>query len=176
MAGDEGLECTYRHADLRDGAFGTGFDLVMLIYGQLNVFPRDRGREILRNAYQALRPGGSLLLEIQSDEQTRKGASAAPSWYSTPAGLFSDAPHIVLQENFWDEAARASTSRFLIIDGQTGAVSSYALSNEAYTPQELGDVLAEIGFGDPRWLPSLTGKSVDGDWDLPVVITLLPLR
>jgi len=170
VAAKEGLECVYRQTDLRDGAFGSDFELVMLIYGQLNVFPRDRGRQILQGAHQALRPGGFLLLEIQSDEHIRKAARGAPSWYSTPAGLFSDAPHIVLQENFWDDEARASTNRFLVIDGETGSVSSYALSNEAYAADELGELLVEIGFGDLRWHPSLTGEPVDGEHPLQVVV------
>ncbi|MBW2453733.1 MAG: class I SAM-dependent methyltransferase [Deltaproteobacteria bacterium] len=170
VAGDEGFQCTYRPADLRDGAFGSDFELVMFIYGQLNVFPRDRGRDILQNAHQALRPGGSLLLEIQSDEQIRRAARGAPSWYSAPSGLFSDSPHIVLQENFWDDEARASTSRFLVLEGQSGSVGSYALSNEAYTTQELSDLLTQVGFCDVRWQPSLLGKPLDGATDLPVIL------
>jgi len=41
----------------------------MMIYGQFNVFPRDRGLEILKKAHAALKPGGSLLLELQSKPQ-----------------------------------------------------------------------------------------------------------
>ncbi len=133
VAEDRGLGCRFIHADVRDEDFGNGFDLVMMIFGQLNVFPRDRAMEILRKAHAALEPGGRLLLEIQVAEEIRKGGEAGPSWYSAPAGLFSDRPHLVLQENFWDAEARASTTRFMVIDASTGAVSSSALSNEAYT-------------------------------------------
>jgi hypothetical protein len=84
--------------------------------------------------------------------------------------LFSAAPHLVLQENFWDAKAGASTNRFLIIDGQTGAVSSYALSNEAYTEGELTDLLRQTGFKDLERHPSLSGKVVAGEPDLPVVV------
>ncbi len=170
VAADEGLRCRFIHADVRDEAFGEGFDLVMMIYGQINVFSRDRATEIMTKAYAALEPGGCLLLELQAAEQIQKGGEAGPSWYTAAPGLFSDNPHLVLQENFWDEEAAASTTRFMVIDAVSGAVSGYALSNEAYTAQEVNDALHTTGFTGVEWFPSLTGKVVAGDADLPVVV------
>ncbi len=170
IAAAEDLPCTFHHADVRDGMFGEGFDLVMMIYGQFNVFPRNRGLEILKKAHGALKPGGSLLLEVQSQQQIQQGGESAPTWYSVASGLFSEPPHLVLQENFWHADARASTTRFSIIDAQTGAVSSYALSNEAYTEDELTDLLQSVGFSDVERFPSLSGKAVAGAQDLPVVL------
>ena len=170
VTADEGLTCRFIHADLRDEVFGDGFDLVMMIFGQFNVFPRDRAMEILRKAHAALEPGGRLLLELQAAEQIQKGGGTEPSWYSAPSGLFSDKPHLVLQENFWDAEAAASTTRFLFIDAETGAVSSYALSNEAYAEEELDDALRTAGFAEVQSFPSLSGKAVSGEADLPVVV------
>jgi SAM-dependent methyltransferase len=164
------LSCTYHQADVRDGLFGEGFDLVMMVYGQFNVFPRNRGLELLKKAHGALKPGGSVLLEVQSRELIQQGGESAPSWYTAQSGLFSGAPHLVLQENFWDADAGASTNRFSIIDGQTGRVSSYALSNEAYTEHELTDALRSAGFKDVERFPSLSGQVVAGEQDLPVVV------
>jgi len=169
-AAETDLSCSFHHADVRDGRFGDGFDLVMMIYGQFNVFPRERGLEILKQAHAALNPGGALLLEVQGQEQIRKGGEKGPSWYSAQCGLFSERPHLVLQENFWDAESRASTNRFLTIDGQTGSVRSYPLSNEAYTEQELTDALGEAGFQAVERFPSLCGKAANGDADLPVLV------
>lgn len=169
-AAEAHLSCTYHQADVRGEPYGEGFDLVMMIYGQFNVFPRNRGLAILKKAHGALEPGGSLLLEVQSREQIQHGGEQAPSWYSAQSGLFSEAPHLVLQENFWDADAGASTIRFSVIDGQTGAVSSYALSNEAYTEAELTDALRLAGFQGVERFPSLSGKAVTGEKDLPVVV------
>ena len=169
-AAEAHLSCTYHQADVRDGLFGHGFDLVMMVYGQFNVFPRDRGLEILKKAHGALKPGSPLLLEVQSLEQIRQGGEKAPSWYSAQSGLFSGAPHLVLQENFWHAEAGASTTRVWIIDGQAGTVSSYALSNEAYTEHELTEALLLAGFKDVERFPSLSGDGVAGEQDLPVVV------
>ena len=170
-AAEEGLACTFHHADVRDGLFGEDFDLVMMIYGQFNVFPRDRGLEILKRARSALKPGGVLLLEVQAAEQIQEGGEAGQSWYSAQSGLFSARPHLVLQENFWDADAKASTSRFTVIDAQTSAVSSYALSNEAYGELELADTLRMAGFADVESFPSLSGKAVAEGEKLPVVVS-----
>jgi len=164
------LSCDYHHADVRDAFFGRGFDLVMMVYGQFNVFPRNRGFEILKKAHEALKRGGSLLLEVQSQKQIRQGGESSSTWHSVPSGLFSEAPHLVLQENFWHADARASTTRFWAIDGHTGAVDRYALSNEAYTEHELTDALRSAGFDDVERFPSLSGEAVAGEQDLPVVV------
>jgi len=176
VAAGNGPACRFIHADLRDEPFGDGFDLVMMIFGQFNVFQRARAMEILKKAYAALEPGGRLLLELQAAEQIEKGGAAPPSWYSAASGLFSDKPHLVLQEIFWDEEAAASTNRFMIIDAGTGEVSSYALSNEAYTEVELDDALRTAGFGEVRRFPSLSGRTVCRETDLPVVVARRPVR
>jgi SAM-dependent methyltransferase len=167
---DGGADCRYVHGDLREGDFGSDFELVMLTYGQFNVFPKTVALEILTNAHNALTPGGRLLLELQSATQIEAGGSAVPTWYSTESGLFSDRPHIVLQESFWEEDAAASTTRFMVIDAASGAVSSYALSNEAYTDPELDTALLESGFESPERYPTLSGQSVAEETDLPVVV------
>ncbi len=164
------LSCSFHHADVRDALFGEDFDLVMMIYGQFNVFQRDRGLEILKKAHEALKPGGALLLEVQSLEQIQKGGEAGPSWYSAQSGLFSAEAHLVLQENFWDADAGASTNRFSIIEAKAGAVSTYALSNETYTEHEFEEVLLLAGFNNIERIPSLVGESVAGAEDLPVLV------
>jgi SAM-dependent methyltransferase len=164
------LSCTYHRADVRNGLFGEAYDLVMMIYGQFNVFPRNQGLDILKNAHKALKPGGSLLLEVQSRELIQQNGEKDPTWYTAESGLFSGEPHLVLQENFWNAEAGASTNRWLVIDGQTGAVSSFALSNEAYTELELEHALDLAGFKEVRIFPSLSGKAVAGKEDLSVVV------
>lgn len=158
----EGLDCTYALDDLRTADYGAGFGLAMLIFGQSNVFRRQEARAILEKAFAALDPGGALLLEPQRYETVAAHGQAGPSWYSCGAegGLFSPAPHLCLTESFWDAEARVSTQRFYILDAATGAVTRHALSNEAYTEDELRNLLQEIGFGAVEIFPSLVGVAV----------------
>ena len=54
VAAREELDCHFEQADLRHADFGEGFDLVLLLYGQINVFTRQHARDILQRAHAAL--------------------------------------------------------------------------------------------------------------------------
>ena len=60
-------------------------------------------------------------------------------------------------EGFWDDDAQASTERYFVIDAATGNVTRHALSNEAYTDEQFRSALADAGFKDIRFFPSLVG-------------------
>ena len=168
----EGLSSHYHQADLREAEdFGGGFDLAMLLYGQLNVFERHRAKEILQKAHLALRPGGRIVLEVQSIEQIQEDAAAPPLWYSTQSGLFAPEPHVVLQENFWNDETRTSTIRFFVVipRGETSEVRHFALSNEAYSLAELAALLESVGFSSFQPYPSLSGIPVTDTRNLPVI-------
>lgn len=161
----DGLSCTYHLEDVREAAFGEGYGLVMMIFGQFNVFRRDDMRAILAKAFACLLPGGHLLLEPQSFDTVEKSGRAGSSWYSCGdgGGLFSAHPHLCLMESFWDAKAQATTQRYFIIDSQTGEVTPNAMTTEAYTDDQFGDILAEAGFADLRFYPSLVGVEVEDE-------------
>jgi SAM-dependent methyltransferase len=151
------LRCSYQLADIRLADFGVYFDLVMFIYGEFNVFtPRDAAK-ILGKAHTALKPGGSLLLEVHTFDVVHKIGLQPSSWYSSESGLFSDRPHLYLQENFWDEDLSVATQRYIIVDAHTGQVTRYAASTQAYTQEGYLDMLKGCGFQDNAIYPSLAG-------------------
>ena len=164
------LSCEYVQADVRTADFGEGFGLAMMLYGQFNVFRRPEAARILSRAYAALAAGGVLLLEPQAYEHVRRKDAQQTSWYAAEAGLFSDRPHMVLQEWFWDEGDQTSTERFHVIDAETGGVTQCALSSVAYTQSQLAKALAKVGFRDVRFHPSLIGVADDTvPWNFVVV-------
>ena len=142
---------------MRDASYGKGFGLVMMLFGQFNVFRRAEARAILERAHSALVPGGRLLLEPQTYETVRSAAASGPSWYSAASGLFSDTPHLCLTETFWDATAETSTTRFFVVDAATAEVTRHALSNEAYTEPQLAALLRDVGFESVEVMPSLVG-------------------
>ncbi len=155
------LTCTYRLADIRDGDYGNGFDLAMLIYAQINVFQRPQAETILRGIHQSLKPGGLLLLEPQTYDHVYAEGAQTTSWYAAEAGLFSNGPHIVLQEGFWDEESRTRTDRFNVIDAATGEVESFSMPTIAHHDMELQEMLSRAGFQDLRTFASLEGDAGD---------------
>ena len=72
VANREGLSCSYNLHDVREATYGDGYGLVMMIFGQFNVFRRDDAQRILGKAFAALKPGGVLLLEPQRYETVEK--------------------------------------------------------------------------------------------------------
>ena len=158
QADNERLDCDYIQSDIRTAEYGSGYGLVMLIFGEFNVFkPADAAR-ILQKTHDALNEGGVFLLEAHTNEAIREFGLRPASWYSAESGLFSDLPHLCLQENFWDAESETITRRYLIIDASTGEIARYAQSLKAYTGEQYRAVLEGAGFADLRFHPSLIGK------------------
>ena len=67
----EALTCEYRLEDLGGADFGSGFDLVLLIFGELNTFPPSHAKAILAKARRALSPSGGMVLEAHSEQHVR---------------------------------------------------------------------------------------------------------
>jgi SAM-dependent methyltransferase len=167
QAAQEQLSCTYIHNDMRRADFGTGFDLVMFLYGELNVFRPADAATILQKAHAALAPGGTLLLEPHRFAAVEAAGAQGPSWHSAETGLFSEQPHLWLQENTWDQPSGTATTRWFIIDAATGDVQQLTQTIQAYTDQEYRESLAGAGFTKIEFLPCL-GDSA-GDCQGPLI-------
>jgi SAM-dependent methyltransferase len=174
-AAADGLTCTYYEADIRTLAELPlqPVDLVMLIYGEFNVFRREDALRILASARRLLQPGGQLLLEPHTFELVQKVGASPATWYSSSSGLFSERPHLVLEEKLWDAKAAVAIERYYIVDTATGEVTRHASSMQAYTPEGYAALLAEAGFGAPRWYASLAGD--DGPVQEGLVALLAPV-
>ncbi len=141
-----GASTAYRLADLRTAAFGSGFGLLLLNYGALNMFPPDDARSILTRAAQALRPGGRLVLELHPDAAVQASGMRPPRWRSMPQGLFGDAPYLVLEEAFWDAATSVAMHRMFVVDAATASVTCWGETLQAYSDVLLRDLLAQAGL------------------------------
>ena len=165
VAESEGLDCAYTLNDVRAEPFGQQeYDLVMFIFGEFNVFCPADARLILEKAHAALRPGGQLLLETSTASSLHEIGIRPPGWYTVENGLFSDRPHLMLEESFWNEEARVAINRYMVVDAATAAVTRYSSSYQAYSEAQLSGLLHENGFGLIRIYPSLTGEEEGSDF------------
>jgi SAM-dependent methyltransferase len=169
QASAKGLPCRYLREDVRRTEFSSGFGLVMMIFGQLNVFRRTEARALLGKARQALSDGGILLLEAHTLAAVERMGAAGTSWYSAAEGLFSLQPHLVLEEHFWDAAMKATTTRFFVVDAKNGAVTRHAMTTQGYLGDEYTALLRKSGFADVQCFPSLTGEEEPAQCDLFVL-------
>lgn len=138
--------CTFFQHDLRSFDYGSGYDLVMLIYGEFNTFRKPDARKILEKSKQALKPDGRLLIELNSYSCLHNFGMSAPGWHTSQNGLFSDQPYLFLEESFWNEEMQAATRRMYVIDIATGDVQQLADNHQAYTEDDLRIMALDCGF------------------------------
>jgi SAM-dependent methyltransferase len=149
--------CTYTLGDLRATDFGSGYNLVMFIFGEFNVFKPGDAKLVLEKACKSLNPGGGLLLEVSTFDAIYELGSQPGTWYSAEHELFADEPHLCLMESFWDEEQAVATERYYIVEASSSRVMRYAASTQAYENDELANLLVQAGFRVPEFYPSLAG-------------------
>jgi len=155
------LPITYCQEDLRQAMFAAaddpGYDLALLLYGEFNTFRDEDACAILAKAYAALRPGGKLLLEPSTSDSIQALGVAGPSWYAAAQGLWSDRPHLCLQDNGWDAGERTAVERYTLIDAASGVITQHAMTTRAYCEEEVAAMLRNCGFTDLSFHASLLG-------------------
>lgn len=163
---EAGLECEYIEQDIRTADYGEGYGLVMSIFGEFNVFRPSEARSILEKAWRALESNGLLLFEPHTFEVVVKLGEQPASWHSSEGGLFSDQPHLHLQENFWDTEHKVAIQRYFVVDAKSGEVTRYSSSTQAYTNEEYQALLVECGFGEVTFYPTLAASASSPEDDL----------
>ncbi len=164
------LDCTYVQGDVRTADFGAGFDLVMMVFGELNVFRPSHARTILEKARRALSPGGVLLLEPHRFGTVERVGRQGLSWHSAESGLFSDGPHLWLEESFWNAESCTTVQRFYVIDAATGEVTQHGQTIQAYTDEQYRNLLTDCGFESVELLGSLGTREEAGQNHLMAIL------
>lgn len=145
----EGGDCGFVSGDLRTIPFKGAFDLVMMLYGELNVFSPEEAAGILAKARRVLVPGGWCIVEAQTPEAVEGTGRSAPSEARAEAGLFSDAPHVCRTESRWVEGVKTAVQTFTITDEATGSVRLFRNTTRAISGEELAGLLRDAGFSRP---------------------------
>ena len=157
LAAREKLPCAFTQQDARRADFGAGYGMAMFIFGEFNVFKPEDAKLILRKVYDALEPGGALLLEPSTYGSIEAMGHQPPTWSTARSGLFADQPYVYFQEHAWDAASKTTTTRHFVLDAATAQVTRYAATYQAYSNDELAALLQAQGFDDVRFFPSLLG-------------------
>ncbi len=156
-AESEKLDCSYDEGDVRNTDYGRGYELGLLLFGELNSFGLEEARRITQRCHAALIGGGRLVLEAHRYEVIRRSGQQKPRWYSSSGGLFSPRPHMVLSESFWNETASVTTTRHFVVDAETDEVRCYTETAQAYTDEQLRSLLEDAGFEIDAIRESLPG-------------------
>jgi SAM-dependent methyltransferase len=109
------LDCEYRLADVTEPFGESGVDLALLLYGELDTMPPEHASAVLEEVVDALVPGGRAVLEVHTRDTVRQLGEAASVWSARARGLFSDRPHLLLEESAWDESSHTAVRRFWVV-------------------------------------------------------------
>lgn len=142
------LSCDYVLDDVLTANYGNGYDLVILISGQFNTFSPEDGQLILQKIYASLKDGGQLLLEPHNYDSVKRIGQQPSRWSSSKSGLYANTPYLTLKEQAWHENLTATAERYFIIDTASASVDSFVISLQAYTQNELFNMLDNVGFKD----------------------------
>jgi SAM-dependent methyltransferase len=173
QAEEGGLDCSYIEADIRQAEFESGYGLVMMVHGELNVFRPQETRMILEKARQAISGGGRLVIEVHTLEAVH-ALGEGSQWHTAESGLFSDRPHLLLKEAYWDAGARVATERYYVVDAKSGEVTRYAASIQGYDEKQYRRLLEGCGFEDIEIHSSLGGEMGARDKNYVVFIAQAP--
>ena len=157
----DALRCEYRLQDLREADPGTGFDVALLTFGELNAFSPADVRSILHRARRALARRGTLILEVHSEAFVRSIGEGCPIWYTSRQSVFSDAPHLCLRECSWHPQHRAATERYFVVSLPATDGATYVSTLQAYSEDEYASLLREAGFDRIRQHASLAGERAE---------------
>jgi len=144
------------------------FDAAIYLYGQPGVPTPVDQREILTRIRRSLRPGASIVLEVRDAASVDR--RPATRWWTGSRGLFGRNEHLVLTERNWDNTARATVERDIVLDIETGALTTFGVTERAYDTAEITALLAGTGFPTVEFHPGWDGLEFDDSASWLVVI------
>jgi cyclopropane fatty-acyl-phospholipid synthase-like methyltransferase len=161
-AAQDNLNIKYELNDIRRHEIAGKFDLAMMVFGEFNVFRKPEIETILAKVCASLENGGRLVVEVHSFEEVKSQGQAPASWQSLESGLFSERPHLLLQEQFWNEASATAVTRYLIVETQSNCVVEYGSTMQAYSTEEYRRMFEAAGMSKVRQLDEPEWPAGDG--------------
>jgi SAM-dependent methyltransferase len=170
VAERDGLACEYRLGDVRSLDLAGPFDVVAFVFGDLDTLPPQDAVDLLARCRRALRPGGRLLLEVHTPTAIEARAGWGRTWSALESGLFSNGPHLLLDESVWDEAAGAAVTRHTVVDPAAATFESFTNTIRLSDDGEYDAVLAAVGFTVERRYGDLSGRERRPGDDFVVIV------
>jgi 2-polyprenyl-3-methyl-5-hydroxy-6-metoxy-1,4-benzoquinol methylase len=145
QAGEAGLKIEYVRDDYRNLQAEGHFDLVTLIFGDLNVFSMTDAEALLARVRGVLRPGGYFFADVTTP-QFYPEQEMRQSFGYHEAGLWSDAPYLELHESHPVRADNLRWQRYVIVEAHSGRARVFTTWSQEYTPDTIAALLERAGL------------------------------
>ncbi|MBX3183291.1 MAG: methyltransferase domain-containing protein [Polyangiaceae bacterium] len=137
VAQERGQKLNFLQGDMREMAFEETFDAVYCWGSSFGYFEEEKNIQVAQRMLKALRPGGTLLLEVANRDYI---AAQSPSsvWFEGDGCLCMDDAHLD-----WI-TSRLKVKRALMLDDGRSKEVNYSI--RLYGLHELGKLLHDVGF------------------------------
>jgi 2-polyprenyl-3-methyl-5-hydroxy-6-metoxy-1,4-benzoquinol methylase len=140
------LDCEYSLADIVNIDYGREFDFALFLNGEMNLKSYDELSKIMKNLNASLKEGGFALIELIPFEKIEHFGHNKPTWKSQHEGVFSEKPHLLLNDFEWVEDKNHAIARTYIVMSDTSQVAEYSTSYYAYSVRDYEDLFSRNGF------------------------------
>ncbi len=130
------------------------FDIITLIYCDFCVIPDDDRKELLKNIYQALKPGGKFIVDVTTPKEY-ENREETKSWYYSDTDFWSEGPHLCLQAFYRYEEWNTILKQTIIVTDSS--IHNYYLWDHTFTKEDLGYELSESGFDKIEYYGDVAG-------------------
>ncbi len=152
-ARDENLQVRWVHEDMWSFSRPEAFDIVLNMYTSFGYFEDVADdRLAARGFFDALRPGGRLVMELHGKENLAAGFSAR-DWVELDDG------RVLLEERTIVDDWRAVRNRWIVY--HDGGRYELEFSLRLYGAAELVDLLRDVGFSEITVFGNLEGDPYD---------------
>jgi 2-polyprenyl-3-methyl-5-hydroxy-6-metoxy-1,4-benzoquinol methylase len=136
-AQEQGLKINFLHADIREIAFDGAFDAVICMGTTFGFFDDDANRDVLNRLYQALRPGGRILLDVVNRDYVVR-------WQPNLVWFEGEGCVCMEESDFNYFNSRLVVKRTVMREDGQQNNSEYSL--RTYSLHELGQLTQALGF------------------------------
>jgi cyclopropane fatty-acyl-phospholipid synthase-like methyltransferase len=169
-AARRGLDVRFIQEDVQQVVFpAASFDAAMIVYGQANAFPAQHLEDLLRRVRQWSSPEAVLVLDLAS--RCRLMSDLGRSWSVRETSVFSDRPHLWLEEKVYSRRHRVQTHEVITVDFESERVESFCTHHAVFELPDLEQLLRAAGWRIEMVFGDLTGSPYDEDqstWQVPV--------
>ncbi len=156
------VEVEWVQEDMRTFARPCAFDLALSMFTSFGYFEdKDEDLRVLQNAFESLRPGGALVMDVVGKERL------ARSFQPTSSRKYADGSVVIDRREVLDDWTRIRME-WTIIRGND--VRVYTVHHTVYSGQELKDRFTAAGFADVKLYGSIDGAPYGLEADRLIVV------
>jgi ubiquinone/menaquinone biosynthesis C-methylase UbiE len=136
------VNASYLDMELEDHEF----DLALLIFTDFGPLLPEERRILLKNVKQALKPGGTFILDFINDNDLESKLSPK-TWEATGNGFWRPGPYVALSESILYPNEKVILYQHIILTDE-GEPEIYRFWNGFFSNNDLGEYLSGAGFSE----------------------------